>query len=154
MNDINLLRSNVLDDRYDYRPFFTYWINTVQILVLLISIICYGIGPIGIGVEQKSGQVLVTSLSLQQVQHLEQRNVWIGPKNIDLVHLGAKFAACMRRDIKILDVISKTRRQERESACCIRNDDSGCVQSSQADCSVRGLWPTVSIFNIYIQLLQ
>lgn len=144
--DVKLLRPNELDDRYDHRPFFTYWINAVQILVLIISLVCYGIGPIGIGLEQKSGQVLVTSLSLQQVQHQEPRNVWIGPRGDDLVHLGANFAACMRRDTKILEVISKTRRQERETACCIRNDDSGCVQSSQADCSVRGLWPTVSVF--------
>ena len=73
----------------------------------------------------------MTSLSLQQVQHQEPRNVWIGPRGLDLVHLGAKFAACMRRDAKILDVAAKIRRQERETACCIRNDDSGCVQSSQ-----------------------
>lgn len=123
--EVKLLRPNELDDRYDHRPFFTYWINAVQIIVLIISLVCYGIGPIGIGMEHKSGQVLVTSLSLQQVQHQEPRNVWIGPRGDDLVHLGANFAACMRRDTKILDVISKTRRQERETACCIRNDDSG-----------------------------
>ncbi|XP_033236868.1 inactive rhomboid protein 1 [Drosophila pseudoobscura] len=136
---------NDLDDRTDHRPIFTYWINTVQFLVLVLSIICYGIAPIGIGSEQKTGQVLVTSLSLQTVQHVEQRNLWIGPRNIDLVHIGAKFAACMRRDSKIMDVVIKTRRHERETACCIRNDDSGCVQSSQADCSIRGLYPTKSI---------
>jgi hypothetical protein len=81
------------------------------------------------------------------VHHQEQRNVWIGPRSSDLVHLGGNFAGCMRRDMKVLDLIAKTRRQEprqeRETACCIRNNDSGCVQSSQADCSVRGLWPTV-----------
>lgn len=141
---IKLFCANDLDDRTDHRPFFTYWINTVQIIVLFLSLLCYGIGPIGFGVEQRTGQVLVTSLSLQTVQHTEQRNVWIGPRNQDLVHMGAKFATCMRRDVKIIDVIMKTRRQERETACCIRNDDSGCVQSSQADCSVRGLFPTVS----------
>uniref|UniRef100_A0A182X0G4 Peptidase S54 rhomboid domain-containing protein n=1 Tax=Anopheles quadriannulatus TaxID=34691 RepID=A0A182X0G4_ANOQN len=107
---IKLLRPNALDDRYDYRPYFTYWINTTQILVLLLTLLCYGVGPIGIG--------------------------------DDLVHLGSKYAPCMRRDGRIMDLISKTRKQERETACCIRNDDSGCVQSSQADCSVRGLWPT------------
>ncbi|XP_036335016.1 inactive rhomboid protein 1-like [Rhagoletis pomonella] len=142
---VKLFSVTDLDDRADHRPFFTYWINTVQILVLLLSLICYGIGPIGIGVEQKTGQVLVTSLSLQTVQHTEQRNVWIGPRNNDLVHMGAKFATCMRSDVRIIDVLLKTRRQERETACCIRNDDSGCVQSSQADCSVRGLFPTKSI---------
>ncbi|XP_053967923.1 inactive rhomboid protein 1-like [Anastrepha ludens] len=142
---VKLLSVNDLDDRADHRLFFTYWINTVQIVVLLLSLICYGIGPVGIGVELKTGQVLVTSLSLQTVQHMEQRNVWIGPRNNDLVHMGAKFAICMRSDVRIMDVVLKMRRQERETACCIRNDDSGCVQSSQADCSVRGLFPTKSI---------
>lgn len=140
---LKLLHVHQLDDRYDHRPYFTYWINTVQVLVLCLTLICYGFGPVGIGMEKKNGQVLVTSLSLQQVQHQEPRNIWIGPRGDDLVHLGAKFAACMRKDLKIMDVMAKTRRQERETACCIRNDDSGCVQSSQADCSVRGLYPTV-----------
>lgn len=148
---LKLLHVHELDDRYDHRPYFTYWINTVQVLVLCLTLICYGFGPIGIGMEKKNGQVLVTSLSLQQVQHQEPRNIWIGPRGDDLVHLGAKFAACMRRDLKILDVMAKTRRQERETACCIRNDDSGCVQSSQADCSVRGLWPTVTALKIYYE---
>lgn len=53
-----------------------------------------------------------------------------------MIHLGAKFAPCMRKDAKILKEIEKGREKERETACCIRNDDSGCVQSSQADCSV------------------
>lgn len=141
---LRLLPVDELDDRYDHRPYFTYWINTVQIVVLCLALICYGFGPIGVGMEQKNGQVLVTTLSLQQVQYQEARNIWLGPRGDDLVHLGAKFAACMRRDLKVIDVMAKTRRQERETACCIRNDDSGCVQSSQADCSVRGLWPTVS----------
>ncbi|XP_038119137.1 inactive rhomboid protein 1 isoform X2 [Culex quinquefasciatus] len=144
-NKIKLLRPNLLDDRYDYRPFFTYWINTVQVLVLVISLICYGVAPIGFGSDYRTAQVLVTSLNLQQVHHQETRNIWIGLKNIDIVHLGAKYGACMRRDARVNEVIMKTRKQERETACCIRNDDSGCVQSSQADCSMRGLWPTKTI---------
>ncbi|XP_067614189.1 inactive rhomboid protein 1 isoform X2 [Eurosta solidaginis] len=145
---VRMFSLNDLDDRDDHRPFFTYWINTVQMLVLLLSVICYGIGPMGIGIEKKSGQVLVNSLSLQTVQHTEQRNIWVGPRNYDLVHLGAKFATCMRSDIRVMDVLLQTRRQERETACCIRNDDSGCVQSSQADCSVRGLFPaSISTWN-------
>ncbi|XP_014215030.1 inactive rhomboid protein 1 [Copidosoma floridanum] len=41
----------------------------------------------------------------------------------------------MRRDIKILKEIDVWREKERDTACCIRNDDSGCVQSSRAECS-------------------
>lgn len=142
INGIKLQRPSDLDDRHDYRPFFTYWINTVHILVLALTIISYGIVAFGIGLEQKSGQVMVTNLNLQSVTHHELRNVYVGPRSMDLIHLGAKFGGCMRRDIKILDVIAKTKRKERETACCIRNDDSGCVQTSQAECSVGGLWPT------------
>lgn len=124
-----------IDDMDDNRPFFTYWVTAVQILVLLISILCYGLGPFGFNLQARSGQVLVTSLSLQQVDYMEPANFWIGPRAADLIHLGAKFAPCMRLDDKIMLEIEKIRKKEKETACCIRNDDSGCVQSSQADCS-------------------
>lgn len=124
-----------LDDFEDHRPYFTYWITTVQILILIISLACYGFGPVGMDLSHRSGLVLVTSLSLQQVDYQEPANFWFGPRAADLIHLGAKFAPCMRRDIKILKEIDVWRERERDTACCIRNDDSGCVQSSKADCS-------------------
>ncbi|XP_073997188.1 rhomboid-5 isoform X6 [Rhodnius prolixus] len=138
----------VLEDLEDHRPFFTYWLSTVQILILVISLVSYGFGPFGMDLNHQSGLVLVTSLSLQQVDYTEPANFWIGPRAADLIHLGAKFAPCMRRDAKIMKEIEKGREKERETACCIRNDDSGCVQSSKSDCSVstrshlsRGLTP-------------
>lgn len=96
-------------------------------------------------------QVLVTSLSLQQVDYQEPANFWFGPRAADLIHLGAKFAPCMRRDIKILKEIDVWRERERDTACCIRNDDSGCVQSSKADCSVSPLilFPRPCLIRIY-----
>ncbi|XP_063234424.1 inactive rhomboid protein 1 isoform X2 [Bacillus rossius redtenbacheri] len=129
-----------LEDMEDYRPFFTYWVTTVQVLILIISLVCYGLGPVGFNLNHRSGQVLVTSLSLQQVDYQEPANFWIGPRAADLIHLGAKFAPCMRKDVKIIKEIEKGREKERETACCIRNDDSGCVQSSQADCSTISTW--------------
>ncbi|KAK9885142.1 hypothetical protein WA026_010653 [Henosepilachna vigintioctopunctata] len=65
-----------LDDLEDHRPMFTYWVTIVQILVLFISLGCYGFGPFGIDLKSRSGQVLVTSLSLQQVDYLEPANFW------------------------------------------------------------------------------
>nr|XP_018913799.1 PREDICTED: inactive rhomboid protein 2 isoform X2 [Bemisia tabaci] len=124
-----------LDDLDDHRPFFTYWVTTVQIIILFLSIFCYGLGPIGIDIAHRSSQVLVTSLSLQQVEFVEPANFWIGPRAADLIHMGAKFAPCMRKDAKILKDIEKRREKERDTACCIHNDDSGCVQSSRSDCS-------------------
>ncbi|KAL7307963.1 hypothetical protein TKK_0000054 [Trichogramma kaykai] len=124
-----------LDDFEDHRPYFTYWITTVQLLILIISLACYGFGPVGLDLHHRSSLVLVTSLSLQQVEYQEPANFWLGPRASDLIHLGAKFAPCMRRDIKILKEIDVWREKERDTACCIRNDDSGCVQSSRAECS-------------------
>ncbi|KAK7574159.1 hypothetical protein V9T40_011350 [Parthenolecanium corni] len=124
-----------LEDLEDHRPFFTYWVTTVQILILALSIFAYGLGPVGFDLTQRSGLVLVTSLSLQQVEYSEPSNFWIGPRAADLIHMGAKFAPCMRKDMKIIKEIEKMRNRERDTACCIRNDDSGCVQASQAECS-------------------
>lgn len=71
-----------LDDMEDHRPMFTYWVTIVQILVLFISLICYGFGPFGVDLRSRSGQVLVTSLSLQQVDYREPANFWLALNNI------------------------------------------------------------------------
>ena len=46
-----------LDDIEDHRPFFTYWVTTVQILILIISLASYGLGPVGFSLHERSGQV-------------------------------------------------------------------------------------------------
>jgi len=47
----------------------------------------------------------------------------------DLILLGAKYSACMRRDPQIEALVMEQRYTERGSACCIYNDKSGCVQT-------------------------
>ncbi|KFM66560.1 Inactive rhomboid protein 1, partial [Stegodyphus mimosarum] len=125
-----------LDDIDDHRPFFTYWVTTVQVLVTVISLAVYGFGPFGIRKTQRSGEVMVTSLHLQQVDYFEPDNFWLGPRAADLVHLGAKFTPCMRKDKNIFDSIFRDRGRERDTACCVRNDQSGCVQTSRDKCSL------------------
>jgi len=51
-----------LDDLEDHRPFFTYWVTVVQILVLFLSIFSYGLGPFGIDLSHQSGAVSITIL--------------------------------------------------------------------------------------------
>lgn len=46
-----------LDDFEDHRPYFTYWITTVQVLILIISLACYGFGPVGMDLSHRSGLV-------------------------------------------------------------------------------------------------
>lgn len=54
-----------------------------------------------------------------------------------LIHLGAKFSPCMRQDPQVHSFIRSAREREKHSACCVRNDRSGCVQTSEEECSVR-----------------
>lgn len=53
-----------------------------------------------------------------------------------LIHLGAKFSPCMRQDPQVYSFIRASREREKHSACCVRNDRSGCVQTSEEECSV------------------
>ncbi|GCC18778.1 hypothetical protein chiPu_0020888, partial [Chiloscyllium punctatum] len=71
----------------------------------------------------------------ESVQHMQQENFWIGPNSVALIHLGAKFSPCLRKDRSISKLIEKQREQERNSGCCVQNDNSGCVQTLKEDCS-------------------
>lgn len=42
----------------------------------------------------------------------------------------------MRQDRQVHDLIRDKRDIERDSACCVRNDRSGCLQTSEEECSV------------------
>ncbi len=55
---------------------------------------------------------------------------------MDLVHLGAKYAPCMRNDTQVHKAIKDDTDRERETACCIRNDRGGCFQTNKEKCSV------------------
>jgi len=64
----------------------------------------------------------------------------------DLIHLGAKYSPCMRRDENVEHAIAGDRHAESQTACCIRNDHSGCVQASRSNCSVS--WLLAYIFSL------
>lgn len=53
-----------------------------------------------------------------------------------LIHLGAVYAPCMRRDRGILQLIEESNvKENEESGCCVRNDGSGCLQTTVRHCS-------------------
>lgn len=56
-----------------------------------------------------------------------------------LIHLGAKYAPCMRWDEVLDRDIKEERLKERDTACCIRKDRAGCVQSPKTECSKVGI---------------
>lgn len=53
-----------------------------------------------------------------------------------LIKMGAKFAPCMRLDDNLRRVLEEERRIENETGCCVKSDDSGCIQTSRKACSV------------------
>ncbi|TRY83967.1 hypothetical protein DNTS_006286 [Danionella cerebrum] len=105
-----------IEDMNDHRPFFTYWITFVHLLITILAVSIYGIAPVGFS------------------QH----------ETIDseaLIHLGAKFSPCMRQDQEVHELIQQKKQRELHSACCVRNDRSGCLQTSQDECSsTLALW--------------
>ncbi|XP_076458190.1 inactive rhomboid protein 1-like [Babylonia areolata] len=129
-----------LDNMDDHRPFFTYWVTFVQILVFIVAILVYGVAPIGVGKEKEQKMVRLSSLALEVKEYVEQKNLWIGPRKADLIHLGAKYSPCMRDDPNLRDLLNLDRKMENQSACCVRNDGSGCVQRLETKCDILSTW--------------
>lgn len=80
--DLTRVQRDAIDHFDDHRPYFTFWITTVQIIIMLISLTTYGFAPFGLTRSQISGMVLVPSLSLQQVDYFEPDNFWLGPRAV------------------------------------------------------------------------
>uniref|UniRef100_A0A4W5NDQ0 Inactive rhomboid protein n=1 Tax=Hucho hucho TaxID=62062 RepID=A0A4W5NDQ0_9TELE len=117
------------------RPFFTYWIMFVHLLITILTVCLYGIAPVGFSQHETVNSVLRNKGVYENVKFVQQENFWVGPNSEALIHLGAKFSPCMRQDQQVHDLIQEKRGRERDSACCVRNDRSGCLQTSQEECS-------------------
>ncbi|XP_062402182.1 inactive rhomboid protein 2-like [Sardina pilchardus] len=132
------LSSNVqkqLEDFHSHRPYFTYWITFVHIVITLLAICTYGFAPVGFAQRSTTELVLKNKGIYESVKYIQQENFWLGPSSDDLIHLGAKFSPCIRQDQQIVQLIRKAKDLERQTGCCVQNDNSGCVQTLNKDCS-------------------
>uniref|UniRef100_A0A8C7B5M6 Inactive rhomboid protein n=1 Tax=Neovison vison TaxID=452646 RepID=A0A8C7B5M6_NEOVI len=118
-----------------HRPYFTYWLTFVHIIITLLVICTYGIAPVGFAQHVTTQLVLRNKGVYESVKYIQQENFWIGPSSIDLIHLGAKFSPCIRKDQQIEQLVLRERDLERDSGCCVQNDHSGCIQTQRKDCS-------------------
>lgn len=118
----------------EHRPYFTYWVTTVQIVICIFSLISYKMAPFGFSYSVENN--LVTSINLEKayIEFEVKQNFWLGPGVADLIHLGAKYAPCMRNDTNIYKAIESDRQLERQTACCVRKDRGGCVQVGEKEC--------------------
>ncbi|XP_048349815.1 inactive rhomboid protein 1 isoform X2 [Sphaerodactylus townsendi] len=124
-----------IEDMDDHRPFFTYWVTFVHSLITILAVSIYGIAPVGFSQHETVDSVLRNRGVYENVKYVQQENFWIGPSSEALIHLGAKFSPCMRQDQQVHSGISAARQKEKHSACCVRNDKSGCVQTAEEECS-------------------
>ncbi|XP_030390292.1 inactive rhomboid protein 2 [Gopherus evgoodei] len=132
---ISSMVQSQLENTDSHRPYFTYWLTFVHIIITLLVICTYGIAPIGFAQHVTTELVLRNKGVYESVKYIQQENFWIGPGSIDLIHLGAKFSPCIRKDQQVEKRIQKEREQERNSGCCVQNDNSGCIQTQRKDCS-------------------
>ncbi|XP_062507609.1 inactive rhomboid protein 1-like isoform X2 [Corticium candelabrum] len=130
--DVETLRK--IEDVDVHRPYFTSWLVTVQVVIMIVTLAVYSMAPVGLDFKQEQKQVLTTGLAIETREHQVQTNLWIGP-SYDLIHLGAKYSPCMRSDKRVSEKISAERAIEREqTGCCVRQDQSGCVQLTKLQC--------------------
>lgn len=118
-----------------HRPYFTYWVTFVQIVCYIVTVSVYGFAPIGFHQTTYHDEVYSSKMFVESVSYIEQDNLWIGARQADLIHLGAKYSPCMRKDYNVEEAIKADKERENKSSCCIRNDGAGCVQTSQTKCS-------------------
>uniref|UniRef100_A0A8C7CLU1 Inactive rhomboid protein n=1 Tax=Oncorhynchus kisutch TaxID=8019 RepID=A0A8C7CLU1_ONCKI len=142
-----------LDDFSSHRPYFTYWITFVHVVITILACATYGFAPVGFAQHSTTELVLKNKGIYESVKFIQQENFWIGPGSEDLIHLGAKFSPCIRKDSQIVSLIQKAKDQERESGCCVQNDNSGCVQTLSNDCS-ESLATFMKWRNAYVDILR
>uniref|UniRef100_A0A5K3FLL8 Rhomboid domain-containing protein n=1 Tax=Mesocestoides corti TaxID=53468 RepID=A0A5K3FLL8_MESCO len=126
-----------VDNLSDYRPYFTYMLCFIHVLVMVFACSGYGFAPIGINLERLvTKQLMMPSLDTENVCRIQDENIWIGPQQADLIRMGARFSPCMRFDETLNKVVVEAQKNwDRRSGCCIRSEDGICYQTSRLFCS-------------------
>ena len=78
----------------------------VDTLVIIAALCSFSFAPLGATFKKIKKPLLRHNLAYETVTHMQQENFWIGPQYDDLIHLGAKYAPCMRDDIAVLTMVN------------------------------------------------
>lgn len=127
-----------MEEISDHRPYFTYWLSFVQIVILIVMLSIYPLAEIGVSQKTIKEERLISRNGVLQKEKLPNTVVesfWIGPSLSTLILLGAKFAPCMRRDTVLFKTLEEERLRENSTGCCLQNLNTGCIQRQQAECS-------------------
>uniref|UniRef100_A0A8C4WW26 Inactive rhomboid protein n=1 Tax=Eptatretus burgeri TaxID=7764 RepID=A0A8C4WW26_EPTBU len=124
----------LVEETEEFRPFFTYFITTLHILITVLSVAVHGISPIGFREAKSNTTVFMSTGGYEEVTHIEHMNIFIGPNSDALVRLGATFAPCMRPESGYLKMFQSVRAVEQASGCCLRRNGLTCLQTTQEAC--------------------
>ncbi|XP_059936695.1 inactive rhomboid protein 2 isoform X2 [Mesoplodon densirostris] len=64
-----------------HRPYFTYWLTFVHIIITLLVICTYGIAPVGFAQHVTTQLVLRNRGVYESMKYIQQENFWIGPSS-------------------------------------------------------------------------
>ena len=104
---------------------------------MIVALAVYGFAPYAWDLINVRDTVLQPDGNYNVMEKREVGNVWGGPRQRDLVTLGALYAPCMRWDFRLQSEIANDRQQEAGlSGCCVRLDRGGCYQTLERECSV------------------
>ncbi|VDL98892.1 unnamed protein product [Schistocephalus solidus] len=118
-----------------FRPYFTYFVSFVQVVILVLACAGYGFAPVGLNMEHEViSEVLLSSLAFEHVCRIEDENLWIGPRQADLIRIGARYSPCMRADATLYYRFTEAQKKWDRIGCCVRNDGEGCHQTSRMKC--------------------
>ncbi|KAI2801861.1 Inactive rhomboid protein 2 [Blomia tropicalis] len=127
---------NLLDRKSNrHRPIFTYWLMFLEIIIFMLIIAINGTGYFGFQQKRVSDIVWHQSNSYQPATYTEPKNIWYGPTPSVLIRLGSIFTPCMRNEKLTYDNMERVKQMEKDSGCCLRMDNSGCVQTQKSKCS-------------------
>ncbi|KAA0191643.1 Rhomboid protein [Fasciolopsis buskii] len=121
----------------DHRPVFTYWITTLQIILFFLSILLFGISPVGKSLKTRFiSRVLLPNGTHSEMCWPEPENYWLGLREADLIRMGARYPPCMRHDPKLYEQITQRQvARDRTSGCCLFNRQFKCYQTQKEHCS-------------------
>lgn len=140
----NTLVREKLESLPSFWPIFIVGVTFVQLVVVGVLMALQGFAPFHYRPEKHTDNYpsLLNASGNASVTYYTFTNLWFGIGLLDLIHSGAKFTPCMRKDAAIINRNIQQRNQEKDSGglgCCqnrvwvgtaIRED---CVVSQYPD---------------------
>ncbi len=107
-------------------PIFIIGVTFVQAVVVAVLIVLQGLAPIHYQPRVHTGNYpsLLNQSTNSSVTYYEFTNLWIGIGLLDLIHSGAKFTPCMRKDIAIINRNIQQRNRDK-----LDSGGLGCCQN-------------------------